>query len=144
MHCVNGGFNITKTLVNKGVWRIKIKCYVISIYKSLTWPPGKAKDLHARILTTFQARSVYPISCRLRHVSVNICLHFRYQSHHVHSVHITQYFTFDLPHSKEKLQDLCVLFTKNYLGDQIKNNEKSGACCKHGGEGYAGLVGNTD
>jgi hypothetical protein len=44
-----------------------------------------------------------------------------YRSLHFYSVHITQYFTFDLPHSKEEILDLCVLFTKNYLDDKIKN-----------------------
>ena len=105
----NGGVSITRTLVETGVWQIEIKCYVISKYKPPTYPPGKAKELHVTHLTASQAKSVFPISCRLRHNdSVNICLHFTYQLHHFHSVHITQYFTLDLLHSKEELPDLCV------------------------------------
>lgn len=139
---------ISQTTLEKiGVRQIKIKCNVIQKYKPQTQPPGNAKDFHATYLTALQATSVFPINCTLcQNISVNIFLHFSYQPHHFHSAHITQHLTRDLFHSKEELPDLCVLYTKNYLGDQIRKKmrgvcNKGGACSKGGVEGYRGLEG---
>jgi hypothetical protein len=42
-------------------------------------------------------------------------LRFMYRLHQFHSVHITNYFTFDLPHSKDEIPDLCELLPKIIL-----------------------------